>query len=326
MNQIAFILEDTTIYWYSVVLALSVLAGICFFMACCHHNQIHSLCAAVAVLLSLALSLVLSRLLYWYCRADSFDHLLQALTTPDAGSFALAGVFAGCGLTALLLGKIFGGTRKLLDCMSVAGCGAIALGRLGNFFTASDRGQILTEMTCLPWSYPVLNPTSGVPEYRLATFLFQAVIAGVLFLVLLVLFFTSRKNAAVPHGDVTLLFLMVYSASQIILDSTRYDSLYLRSNGFISMVQVLSAIVLAVCLVLLSLRAVKTHGLKKWMPLIWISLAGLFGLAAYMEYYVQRHGKLAFFSYDVMEHCLVAIVLLGIWLWRLSTKKQTANT
>lgn len=322
MNQVAFILENTTIYWYSVIVALSVLTGICFFLACCRHVQISGLHAAAAVLISLVLSLVISRLLYWYCRADSFENLLQALTTPSAGSFALAGAFFGCGLTALVLGKLAGNTKSMLDCMSIAGCGAIALGRLGFFFTSSDRGQILTEMISIPWAYPVLNPTSGIPEYRLATFLFQAILAGVLFVVLISVFFSRRGRQTIPNGDYTLLFLLVYSASQIILDSTRYDSLYLRSNGFISIVQILCAVVLGVCIILLAVRAVKVQGLKKWMPLLWLILAGLFGIAGYMEYFVQRHGKLAFFSYDVMEHCLVAILCLSIYLWKLSLKKK----
>lgn len=325
MNQVAIILENTTIYWYSVILALAVLSGICFFLACCSHVQISSLYSALAVLMSLILSLLLSRLLYWYSRADSFQTLVQALTTPALGSLTLTGAFFGCGLTVLLLGKFCGNLGKLLDCTSVAGCGAIALGRLGNFFTASDRGTILTEMTNLPWAYPVVNAASGLPEYRLATFLFQAIIAGILFLALAYLFF-RREKWAIPYGDITVLFLLVYCTSQVLLDSTRYDSLYFRSNGFVSVVQVLSAIALALCIVLFSLRAVKMQGLKKWMFVCWFVIAGLFGIAGYMEYFVQRHGKLAFFSYAVMEHCLVGIVVLTIQLWRVSLKKHAKVT
>ena len=303
MNPIAFILSNTTVYWYSIILALSVLTGICIFMACCSYAQLRPIHAAATVLLSLVLSLLFSRLIYWYCRPNSFSSWAQALTTAASGKMALTGVFAGCGLTVLILRKPFGETAKLLECMSIAGCAAIGLGRLGNLFTTADRGQIMVEMTSMPWAYPVLNSTSGELEYRLATFMLQAIIAGILFAVLAVL------------------FLMVYCASQIILDSTRYDSLYLRSNGFVSMVQVLSAIVLAGCIVWIAIRAAKNLGLQKWMYLYWTVILGLFGLAGYMEYYVQRHGRLAFFSYDVMEHCLVLITVLGILLWRKSLKK-----
>ena len=83
MNQVAFILDNTTLYWYSIVLALAVTAGICFFMACCSHSGVRLPWAAASVLLAVFLSLVLSRLVFWYCRADSFRSLGQALTTPS---------------------------------------------------------------------------------------------------------------------------------------------------------------------------------------------------------------------------------------------------
>ena len=324
MNQIVLIMENTTIYWYSVILAMAALSGICFFLACCQHARISSVCAATAVLLSLVLSLLISRLLYWYSRADSFQNLVQALTTPASGRLTLTGAFLGCGLTVLLLGYFSGKLLPLLDCLSVAGCGAIALGRLGNFFTASDRGQIVTELTNLPWAYPVINAASGLPEYRIATFLFQAIIAGVLFAVLAWLFF-RKSGRHIPYGDVTILFLLVYCASQVLLDSTRYDSLYFRSNGFVSVVQVFSAFALAATIVFFSIRAVKSHGLKKWMIVCWVFIAGLFGIAGYMEYFVQRHGKLAFFSYAVMEHCLIGIVVLTILFWRSSLKSDKSH-
>ena len=322
MNQVAFILDNTTLYWYSIVLALAVTAGICFFMACCSHSGVRLPWAAASVLLAVFLSLVLSRLVFWYCRADSFRSLGQALTTPSSGSLALAGAFLGCSLAALVLVRFAGVTLKLLDCMSVAGSCAICLGRLGNFFTSADRGQILTEMTFLPWSYPVVNATSGELEYRLATFLFQSIIAGLLFIVLSCLFFSPRTRKYLSDGKLTLLFAMVYGASQVILDSTRYDSLYLRSNGFVSMVQILAAVALGVSIILCAIGAAKTKGLRKWMILVWVVIAGLFGGAGYMEYYVQRHGRLAFFAYDIMEHCLVVILVLGICLWKLSLKEQ----
>jgi hypothetical protein len=173
-------------------------------------------------------------------------------------------------------------------------------------------------MTYLPWAYPVMNAASGMPDYRLATFVFQSIIAGILFLVLAGLFFSDRKKTHIPHGDITLLFLLIYSASQVLLDSTRYDSLYFRSNGFVSIVQVLCAAVLGVCVILISVRAARAKGVQRWMIGVWVLFAALFGLAGYMEYYVQRHGKLAFFSYSVMEHALVGILVLAIYLWRLT--------
>lgn len=314
MNQTAVILNSVTLYWYSVILALAVSAGVCFFLGCCSHQGIDSLCAAGAAMLSVGFSLVFSRLIYWYCRPFSFSDWKQALTSPASTCHALLGAFIGCALTALLLQKAAGGLTRLLDSMSVAGCGAIALGRLAFFFTDADRGRILTETSSLPWAYPILDPGSGLPEYRLATFLFQAVTAFVLFLILARLFFAHGKH--LKSGSITVLFVMVYSTSQVILDSTRYDSLYLRSNGFVSLVQILAAVALAATLILCSIRAVKAVGVTKWMLPVWILIPCLFGGVGYMEYFIQRHGKLAALGYGIMGSCLAGILVFGLLLFR----------
>jgi len=312
MNPVAAILDSLVLYRYSLILALAGAAGICFFMACCSYVQIPSLRASAAALTAVVLSLPLSRLVYWYGRPDSFSSLSQALTASSTESYALAGVLAGCALSALAVGGS-GGRKKMLDCMSIAGCGAISLGRLGCFFTEIDRGQVMTQLTDLPWAYPVAN-ASGQLEYRFATFLFQAAAAAALGIFLAMIFVRKKQR----QGDVTILFVLFYSASQVILDSTRYDSLYLRSNGFVSMVQVFSAVALAIVVVILCVRSVKIHGLKRRMIPLWISFAALFGGAGYMEYYVQRHGREAAFAYSIMGTCLAGIAGLGLLLWYLS--------
>ena len=115
-----------------------------------------------------------------------------------------------------------------------------------------------------------------------------------------------------------ILFLLFYSASQIILDSTRYDSLYLRSNGFISIVQVLAALALVAVLVILIIRAIIILGWKGWMVPFWISLAGLLGGVGFMEYFVQRRGREAVFAYTTMGIYLAGIVSIGLLLWYLT--------
>jgi len=311
MNQVAAILNSLVIYRYSLILALAGAAGVCIFMACCSHARLPGSQAAACAVTAVILSLPLARLLYWYGRPDSFASFSQAMSTRTTESFALAGAFGGCFLSAMITGAR--GKRKIiLDCMSVAGCVSIALGRLGSFFTETDRGQVMTQLTGLPWAYPVMN-TAGQMEYRFATFLFQAAVAAMLAVFLGVVFFHKHRS-----GEITVLFLLVYSASQVILDSTRYDSLYLRSNGFVSMVQIFAAVTLAFTLVILSIQSVKILGRKKWMIPLWFSLSVLFAGAGYMEYYVQRHGRQAAFAYSVMGGCLICIVGLGLLLWKLS--------
>ena len=318
MEKIAFFTGETVYYWSSIVLTLAALTAVCFFLSLYLGKGGNAVAAFGVVPLALALSLVLARLVHWYCRADSYDGFSEAIVPFSPGGYALLGVFAGCILAAALtrLLHFHDNLPRMLDCMAVAGCAGIAVGRLASFFNSSDRGQIVQSAKSLPWVYPVTNAVSGATEYRLATFLFQSAAAGLLFLVLALLFFRENPRHRRKSGSLTALFLMVYCASQVILDSTRYDSLYLHSNGFVSMIQVLSAITLALTIVVCSVRAVKARGIKKWMYLPWVLVPCLFGGAGYMEYFVQRHGKLAATGYSIMGACLAGIVLLGVLLWR----------
>ena len=57
---------------------------------------------------------------------------------------------------------------------------------------------------------------------------------------------------------------------------------------------ILAAVGLVFAIVCFSVRAVKAGGLKWWHFLFWFFILAGLGVAGYMEYYVQRHGKLAF--------------------------------
>ena len=119
--------------------------------------------------------------------------------------------------------------------------------------------------------------------------------------------YTLRK---LKDGDTACLWLCCYGASQVVLDSTRYDSLFMRSNGFISIVQILGAVALVGTIIYFSVRMVKARGFKWWNVLLWLVYAGCTGGAGFMEYWVQRHGDQAIFSYSVMTACLVVLVVI----------------
>ena len=320
MDRIAFIVGGTFIYWNSIVLTLAAGVAICVFLAC-YLPRGNPDAAAVAVPMALVLGVILGRLAHWYFRPDSYDSFLSAMTDYTSGGYALLGVFLACLLTALVLRlnrmepRIF----RMLDSMCLGGCAGIAVGRLACFFSAADRGQILQSLRSLPFAYPVNNVVTGAPEYRLATFVIQAMVTAAIFLGLLLYFLLSKKRRM---GDVTLLFLLLYGMSQAVLDSTRYDSLYMRSNGFISVVQLAGAAAVLGVSVFFSIRMVRQRGFRGWNVLLWLAMAALLGGAGYMEYYVQRHGDKAVLSYSVMTACLGIIVLLAISTFSLTKKAE----
>ena len=311
MDKIAYIAGEQVIYWNSIVLTLAAATAIFFFLAFYIGKCGNAVAAFGAVPVSIVLSIVLARFIHWYSRADSYEGFLSAMTDYTSGGYALLGVFAGCALTAALLRLVLlhRNLPEMLDCMSLAGLAGIAVGRLASFFNASDRGNILENVRSLPFAWPVTNTVSGVTEYRLATFVIQAFVALVLFAVLAVFYLRGRRNR-LRDGDTCLIFLLIYGASQVVLDSTRYDSLFLRSNGFISVVQIVSLIAMVIPMVIFSVRMVKTHKLKKWQFGLWVGFLAMGGVAGYMEYYVQRHGDKAVLSYSVMSAALAVMVII----------------
>lgn len=318
MEKIAFISGEAFYYWSSIILALSVVTAIALFASVYikKGGRITALCLAIP--LCLVSSLFLSRLIHWYCRADSYESLVAAITHYASGGYALMGAFAGCILSALLLWllHIADSFTEMLDSLAIGGGAGIAVGRLASLFNASDRGPAVPEKFGLPFAYPVTNTVSGVVEHRLATFMLQGIFTAILVVALLIyMASTNKKRKPLKNGDIFLLFLLIYGASQIVFDSTRYDSLFMRSNGFISIVQILGAVGLVLPIVLFSIRMVKKTGMKGGYVVLWVLIVAAISVAGYMEYHVQRHGDQALFAYSIMSSCLAVAVILALVIW-----------
>ena len=327
MDKLALISGEQFLYWNSIVYTLAAATAICFFLAFYLGKCANAVAGFAAVPVSIVLGLVAARFFHWYCRADSYDGFLAAMTDYTSGGYALMGVFLGCFLTACVLRliRLSRSLPEMLDCMAISGCAGIAVGRLASLFNSSDRGQVLENLKSLPFAYPVTNAVSGAVEYRLATFMLQSLVALLLFAGLAAFYLRGQKKGDLKDGDTSLVFLLIYGASQVVLDSTRYDSLFFRSNGFVSGVQVLGALGRGLAIFLFSGRMVKNRGLKFWQFLLWIPIAAGIGCGGFMEYYVQRRGNEAAFAYSVMSGCLILVILLTLLIRFLGEKKASLS-
>lgn len=322
MDAIAFLIGHYSIYWSTVILALAALSGVLLFWFFYLWDEADFLGAFCVVPLAIFLGIALGRLSHWYFRHESYLSLSSAMTDYSYGGLALIGTFLGVLLAACLVALPRRGRHlgAMLDCLSLAGAGAVAIGRLSGFCNTADRGQVLENPSF--WGTNTLNAASGVTEYRLATFLLQAAAAAVIFLVLTFLFFWRRKDSRRKPGDLFWLFCLYYGASQAVLDSTRYDSLYFRSNGFVSVVQIACVCVILLSIGVFALRYRRTDG---WMPggvTVVLSCLVLLAGGGWMEYYVQRHGNQALFAYSVMSVCMLGVAVLGTFLWYAARKRE----
>lgn len=313
MNHIVLVFGNTVVNASDLILALAALAGICLFLGFADYRKLPEGRTICSMLLATVFAFLWGRLFHWYSVPAGYTGFAQAITRYQMGSFSLLGAMVGCALAVFL---VFFREKKLfpqaLDCLTLAGTGSIALGRLAYFFSALDRGAVFEKSTI--WSSPIPSGYSGGVEYRFATFLAQAVIACLLFCFLLRLFSENKKHR---DGDLSLLFLLLYGASEVVLDSTRYDALFLRVNGFVSVEMLAALAAMIAAYAVFSVRVLRRTGFRKLLAAYWGAFAALAGGAGFMEYYAQRHGNKLLFAYSFMTAFLLLISALGLSLWRM---------
>ena len=320
MDKIMMISGGEYFYWKPIILAVAAMAAALLAIGLRIWRGERVLPLAVALPLGTVLSVAIARFIHWYCRFESYPSLQGAMTELRGGGYSLMGVFAGM-LLAFALVRLLRLTRdlpSLLDCAAPAGALGIALGRLGDLFTAADRGKMIfadEALHRLPFASAVVNATSGATEWRFATFAFQSIWCALLCLIFLIAALPTRRKRPLVRegwgrGNVFALFMVLYCCGQIVTDSTRYDALFLRSNGFVSLEQIICGVAVFAVLVLYSVRSILVRRFRFWHPLLWVlALAGL-GTAGYMEYYVQRHGNEYIFAYSLM--CAGLLVFFGV--------------
>ena len=316
MDNMLVLLNGTAINAREALIALGALSFALMLLALRLRQGRSVLPVLIALPFGAAAALYLGRFIQWYCLSESYTSLGAAMSDLRTGGFSLVGALAaaiGCAWLLRLIGAEKD-TRALLDDLALSGTLGIAAGRLGERFGSADRGKILIEneaLQRLPFSAVVIHPVSGEAEWRFATFCAQSLWA--LFLFLLLAARTIRLSRREPElrerekGGGFLLFVTLYCESQILLDSTRYDALFLRSNGFVSMEQILSLTVLTAVMAFLTVGGIRAGAAKRGYLLYWVLFLCGFGLAGYMEYYVQRHGGEFLLSYGLMAVGLAVV-------------------
>lgn len=329
MNPIALIIGGHVIYWNAVVIVLGVAACFCLTMALFTAHGGRAVAVWLLLPLAILLSLPLARFINWYCHSEKYLSFWKAMTDYSRGAYCLAGVILGTGLAALivhLLGFVKN-LRRFYDCLAPGAALGIALIRLSEIFTNADRGKAVVSnprFQRLPFSTEIV----GSGEWRVATFYVQFLMMLVIF-VLLMRFFVKRRRwpmkAGLPRdGHVALMFLTWLSALDLMADSSRYDASFLRLNGFVSMVQIVSAVTLLVVLIIYSRRSILANGMHGKLAVLWVVFFLAVGLIGFLEWLVQRHGNWYLSCYFLMSvGCLaLAVVDYRAYLSICGTKKR----
>ena len=307
MSEIAIYSGSTVIYWSSIIIALGIAAWFCLSYALYTANGGRGAAMWIFLPIAVLLSVFFSRFLHWYCHSEMYSGMLSAITDFSYGGYCLPGMLLGIFLAGMIVKALhlIPSAGDFFDALSPGAALGIALIRLSAFFNSSCRSTIIiTDPRFQHLPLGIAVPTStGLIEYRFATFFVQFLLMLIL-AVFLFVFYCRRHDIpmkrGLQRGNTALIFLLFYNAMEIVMDSTRYDSSFFRLNGFVSVVQIVGALTVGGILIYYSINSVKANGFKFYHPLIWIGFAAGLGLTGYFEYLVQRHGSWFLKCYAVM--------------------------
>lgn len=321
MENVAIFIGNTQIRWSAliVICAVFVWFSVSYSLHVSHGGKRYVMFVCLPYMVFF--SLLFGRAIHWYSHSElykSAEDAFYSLWTGNFsyGSYDMPGIILAALLTAVLCGRLIGsgGTRRLLDAFSpglALGMGIIYLA--DRFGTAARSKMVfsLSEQNCIPL-FVAEDGNSG--SYRLAVYF--VLFAGLFAIFLLTSVFYIRRNPdfltiGSYKGSTFILFMLLLSALEVVCDSMRYDSSYFRSNGFVSIIQVISALCFLAVVIFYSIRSVKGNGFKFFHSIIWVFFVAGFGGAIYMEYLVQRHTDWYVKCYVIMSICCAAMALCG---------------
>jgi len=257
--------------------------------------------------LALPLGFVFSRLLY--CFVDEslgFSMPLWAIAQVNIGGFSIMGALLGACLAAVIAGKIAGmHAAQLMDCLGPAFLMLVIFERLGErVIEGFGQSRALT-MDLFINSFLAVEGDNG---YFLATYMIEAAAAAVLCAILILDLKVTRRA-----GDTFIKFMLLFGATQIILESLRYDQ-HMTVHAFVRIEQILSMTLLGVGVIVLAVRNWKNRFKLSLAAVILIPV--VVGIGVGIEFMIDRTGINRLLLYAVFSLLVAVPAWLGLKLRR----------
>lgn len=334
INPIAIYSNSIVIYWSGLIICMGIAAG--FFISMALYTASNKNGADMWVFLPFALlfSIFFCRLIHWYCHEEQYVSWYASLSDYSNGSYCLQGALLGVYLGALC-SKGLGfakNTGKILDAIAPGMAIAIAFIRLSSLFNSSCHSKYNVENKLfqgLPFGI-LTEDTAGNLSYRFATFFVEFLVMLIVAIVLISVYYrlhNSRMKAPCKRdGHIFRIFLVLFSAVELILDSTRNDSSFMhfpgqmkvinKFFGFISIGQLTAAFIIIGVLIYYTKRSVKANGRKPYHFLLWIGYVVSLAIVGGMEYCVQRWTNMYRTIYIGMAVGVIIMTVVTLLMYR----------
>lgn len=328
METIAIYIGSTAIYWSSIIICLAIAAWFCVSYSLYTANGGTALAMWIFLPIAVCLSVFFARLIHWYCHTEQYISLASALTDYSAGGYCLPGVMLGVAIAAIIVAKlgIAGSLAELFDALAPGAALGFAFIRLSSLFTNFCRGKVVItdpRFQQLPIGSGIVT-TGGEIQYRFASFFVSFLLLLILCLAMISFYGRCRKfrmKRGIQRGHTALVFLLFFSAIEFVIDSSRYDSSFLRSNGFVSLMQILCAVFFVSIIVYYSIISVKANCIRPYHYILWVIFLAAVGCTGYFEYLIQRHGDWYKLCYSVMSFTCLTMATVPTILYMTSRER-----
>lgn len=251
------------------------------------------------VVVCIPMGWLVSRLVYVLANCTYY---LTTLSNPVLalrfwdGGYSVSGAMLGLWLGAVVAAKwAHTDTADMLDAISYGMPLGLVIERLSESGTGMGMGRAIS----YDW-LTFLGIDDGMGDLVHPVYRYEAVAAAVLFAVLTVMLL--RRRDRLPKGDLTLVFMSLYGATQALLESLRNDG-----HMVVHFVRIQQCLFLIFALVAFGIylhRCVGKGCMKKSQQLLcWLMAIVCVGVCAVMEFRVDR-GTLKWLYYTVMLLCL----------------------
>lgn len=244
MDRVLFDLGPITIYWYSVIMLLSVLTGIYLALK---ESKKQGMNAFLSDLITYVIifGIIGARLYYVVFNFEQYKNNLFSIFKIWEGGIAIYGAIIGGLITIIYLAKKRNQSIiKTTDIIAPGLLLAQGIGRWGNFFNSEAHGGVVSLEFLKSLHLPefVIDGMCIDGVYYHPTFLYESLWCILGFIILIII----RKITNRQDGIMTCSYFIWYGIGRFMIESLRTDSLYLgnfRISQIVSIILIITGII-----------------------------------------------------------------------------------
>jgi len=246
MNKVFFSVGPINIYWYSVLIIISVLIGYYFSIKEAEKNGLKKKFIADLVIYLVIIAILGARLYYVIFNFDIYKNNLVDIFKIWEGGLAIYGAVISSIIFIIYYSKKKEKNSLLvLDTLTSYLILGQAIGRWGNFFNSEAHGSITTLAHLKKLHLPkfIIKGMYINGNYYIPTFLYESIWCIIGFIILLII----RKKDKYNHPGILLFtYFIWYGIGRFLIEGLRTDSLYffgIRISQVVSIILIIIGII-----------------------------------------------------------------------------------